>query len=189
MTKTKSIVPEGSSGDWRVERFTVTAADVEMFNMRCMVQPGQGSRFMTAGTYTRLMRGRDVIMSDTRAELNDHWDFVNKARGQVLINGLGLGVCLQMVLAKECVDHVTIIERSEDVIKLVWPSFVDDPRVTLIQADALEWKPAKDDRYDAVWHDIWDNICGDNLPDMHKLHRKYGRRTDWQGSWCRELCQ
>jgi hypothetical protein len=34
-----------------------------------------------------------------------------------------------------------------------------------------------------VWHDIWLDLCTDNLEGMGKLHRKYGRRTDWQGSW------
>ena len=53
------------------------------------------------------------------------------------------------------------------------------------QADALEYKPPRGEQYDVVWHDIWPNICTDNLPEMHKLHRKYGRRCNWQGSWCR----
>ena len=64
-----------------------------------------------------------------------------------------------------------------------------DCKLNIICADALEWKPPKGTRYNAVWHDIWDNICGDNLDDMKKLHRKYGRRTNWQGSWCRDQCE
>ena len=67
--------------------------------------------------------------------------------------------------------------------------YIKDKRVTIINADAFEWKPPKDQRYDVVWHDIWDNICGDNLPEMTKLHRKYGKKTDWQGSWCKYECK
>jgi hypothetical protein len=86
------------------------------------------------------------------------------------------------------VTHVTVIEKSPDVIKLVGPSFAD-PRVTIIEADAYTYQPPKGIRYNAVWHDIWDNICGDNTEGMGKLHRKYGRRTDWQDSWCKAECQ
>jgi hypothetical protein len=35
---------------------------------------------------------------------------------------------------------------------------------------------SKGKRYDMVWHDIWDDICSDNLEGMAKLHRKYGDR-------------
>lgn len=59
----------------------------------------------------------------------------------------------------------------------------------IINADAFAYKPPKSKRYGAVWHDIWANICADNLPEMHKLHRKYGRIADWQGSWCRWQCE
>jgi spermidine synthase len=94
-----------------------------------------------------------------------------------------------MVLEKPEVERVTVIEKSEDVIVLVAPSFSKDNRVQIILADAFEYQPPKGVRYGAVWHDIWDTICGDNLPSMHRLHRKYGRRTEWQNSWCRELCE
>jgi len=74
------------------------------------------------------------------------------------------------------------------VIKLVVP-FYKDKRLTIINADALEWKPPKGQRYDFVWHDIWDDICDDNLKEMEKLHRKYSKKTDWQDSWCKKLCK
>jgi hypothetical protein len=38
-----------------------------------------------------------------------------------------------------------------------------------------------------AWHDVWANICEDNLPLMARLHRRYGRRVNWQGSWSKEV--
>ena len=187
MATVKSKVPEGESGAWRVTKFTITEDDTKIFNLRASWHPG--GRTISAGDFTRLTRSGKVIMSDTRAEIQDHMYFVRVARGNVLVNGLGLGVCLQMLLDKSDVVKITVIEQSEDVIKLVAPYFIRPHRVEIIHADAFDWKPPKGVRYDAVWHDIWDDICADNLPEMHKLHRKYGRRTDWQGSWCRELCE
>ena len=182
------MIPEGTSGDWSVEHFTVNEQDIKLFNLRCQFQPGMGRRTMKPGTYQRLRRGRAVIMTDTPAELQDHSWFVWQATGNVLVNGLGLGCVLRDLLAKPEVKRVTVIENSPDVIALVAPHF-DDRRLTIIEDDAFTWQPPKGERYQAVWHDIWDTICADNLPEMHRLHRKYGRRCDWQGSWCRELCE
>lgn len=179
-------VPEGASGSWRVERFTVSEEAAKMEAIRAIFTPG--GRGVPAGDYTRLMRGGTVVMSDTPNEKRDHAWFVYQAKGRVLINGLGLGMVLGAILLKEAVTHVTVVEASEDVIQLVAPSYAD-PRVNIIHADAMKWKPPAGERYDTVWHDIWDDICADNLPEMATLHRRYGRRAAWQGSWARDLCK
>ena len=188
MESYKVSVPEGESGLWKVEQFTVSKEDASFERMRSLFR---GGRYVPEGTYTRLTRGGRVIMSDTPDEIRDHSYIIRNAKGHVLINGLGIGMVLQACLEKPRVTKVTVIEKSPDVIDLVAPHYREryGDKVEIIQADAFEWKPPKDVRYGAVWHDIWDNICGDNLPEMHKLHRKYGRRTDWQGSWGRELCE
>ena len=148
---------------------------------------------METGTYTKLMRNKTIIMSDTPAEIIDHSYFVYKAKGNVLINGLGLGWVIEALFRKEEVENITVIEKSQDVINLVGKHYIDkcpeNKILTIIHADALIWKAPKGIKFDAVWHDIWDYICSDNLEDMKKLHRKYGKRTKWQGSWCRELCE
>ena len=179
-------VPEGQSGIWRVERFTITLDQAKFESMRMSFRPG--GRHCRAGTYTRLMRDSTVVMSDTPDEKRDHYWFVRIAKGRVLVNGLGIGMVLNALLLKPEVEHVTVVEKSEDVIKLVAPHYAG-PRVEIVHADALEYRPAPGVRFDSVWHDIWDYICADNLPEMHKLHRRYGRRCEWQGSWARELCE
>lgn len=183
-------VPDGKSGAWEVSTFEVSEADARFENIRTAFKPG--CRTISPGKYKRLTRNGNVIMSNTPAEISDHLMFMFKAKvdgGDILINGLGLGVALTKILESDKVKSVTVIEKSKDVINLVAPTFAHDKRVNIIHADAFEWKPPKDKRYDAVWHDIWDNICTDNLPEMTKLHRKYGRRVKWQGSWCKELCK
>lgn len=190
----KVDVPEGESGDWKIERFTVSNEDIVVHNIRCSFKAGMGGRTMEAGTYTKLTRNGAVIMSDTPAEIADHSYFArSRAKGHVLINGLGLGWIVEVLLQKKEVKTITVIEKSKDVIDLVKQHYYDkcpkDKHLIIVHADALEYKPEKGQRYDAVWHDIWDNICADNLEDMKTLHRKYGRRTDWQGSWCRYQCE
>ena len=189
----KVDIPEGENSPWKIERFTVTDEDVKLHNMRCSFQPGMGNRYMVAGTYTRLMRGGTLVMSDTRAEIMDHFDFIRHAKGRVLINGLGMGWVVEALFQKPEVEDIIVVEISPELIELVGPHYFDKlpegKLFSIVNADALEYKPEKGVRFDAVWHDIWDHICADNLEDMKKLHRKYGRRTDWQGSWCRYLCE
>lgn len=181
-------VPEGVSGEWSVSRFTVSEQDAAYTRMRAALNPRERGREVPAGTYTQLRRGRTLVMSDTPAEIMDHLDFIHAATGRVLIHGLGLGMVLKAVLAKPDVTHVDVVEISEDVIRLVAPSYAD-PRVRIRHGDALTYRWPVGFSWDAVWHDVWDNICGDNLPSMKTLHRRYGKRTRWQGSWAREQCE
>ena len=179
----KSTVPEGRAGDWVVERFTVSEEDEKFGAMRAAFSFTSRGRYVPAGTYTRLRRGGVTVMSDTPDEMRDHVAPVRIAHSSVLINGLGLGMAAQAVLRRTDVTDVTVIEKSADVIALVAPH-IADARLTVIEADAFEWKPPKGKRYAVVWHDIWDYICGDNAAEMTTLKRRYGRRADWQGCWC-----
>lgn len=128
-------------------------------------------------------------MSDTPAEMRDHLVAVHRARGSVLINGLGLGMYLQAVLAKPEVADVTVVEIAPEVIRLVGPTYASDPRLTIVCADAFAYEPPKGKRYQCVWHDIWPDINVDDLAQHARLLRKYGRRADWQGAWLHELLQ
>lgn len=183
----KVTVPEGESGPWKIKRFTVSQEDARWHNVREMVGGGGMRRVIQPGTFTSLTRDGVMVMSDTPAEIEDHLAFINLATGSVLINGLGIGMCLKAVLAKKDVTDVTVIEMSPDVIKLVGDHY-KDPRLTIINASAFDYKPPKDKEYRAVWHDIWDHITSDNLPEMTRLHRKYANKACWQGSWCKAEC-
>ncbi len=178
-----SHIPNGVLGSWRVESFEVE--ENELSQRISFFKTGRG---VPAGSYKRLMRGGTCVMSNTPDEIRDFMPFVYKAKGNVLINGLGLGVLLTKLLSMPEITSITCIEASEDVIKLVSPYF-NDARLTIIHGDAYAYTPPKGVKYDAVWHDIWDYICSDNLPQMAKLHQKYARKTHYQDSWGKRLCQ
>jgi spermidine synthase len=163
----KSEIPEGQSGDWKIEKFIITEEDAKRYLLRSQIH---------------------IVMSDTPAEIEDLWQLQYHAKGNILISGLGLGIALQIVLAKPLVFHVTVVEIEPDVIDLVGSYFIRKyaKRVKIIRANAFDWNPPKKFKYDVVWHDIWDDICTDNLAGMTKLRRKYCRRADWQGFWAYE---
>lgn len=185
----KVDVPEGQSGDFKIKRFTVSQEDSEFATLRALIKGGRGA--LPPGDYTGLYEHGRLWMSDTPDEIRDHLQAIRKAKGYVLINGLGLGVVLAAVAAKPEVKHVTVVECSPDVIALVGPHYQErfGDRIEIVQDNAFTYKPPKGIRYGMVWHDIWPDICSDNLPAMKLLHRRYGRRADWQGSWCRSECE
>jgi hypothetical protein len=175
----KVDLPEMIRGMWEVKHFTVDRIDIHSFVRGRGVPVGE--------TFTKLTRHGSIVMSDTPAEMRDHREAVYRATGSCLLNGLGIGMVLKNILLKNEVTAVTVVEISQELIDLISPHY-NDSRITFICADAMTYKPPKGKRYNMVWHDIWDNICGDNLPQMETLHRKYGWRTDWQGSWCKYEC-
>lgn len=182
----KVNLPEGQSGDWKIEIFEVSEQEAQFDNIRNLINAR--SRYMSPGRYTRLTYCGRVIMSDTHDEMYDHQFFVHRAKGNILINGLGIGMVLKNVLLKPEVDLVIVNELSEDVIKLV-ASHYQDPRLTINHTDAFTWKPKNGLKFDNIWHDIWISRCTDNLEDMKKLCRRYGKwktPNGYQGCWSRE---
>jgi hypothetical protein len=104
-----------------------------------------------------------------------------------------LGMVADLMLQKKEVTHVTVVELDPDVIQLTarWlrKKHITNDRLTIIQGNALTYKHIAGTKWNVVWHDIWPDISEENLTDMHKLHRSFGGRCDWQGSWARELCE
>ena len=192
MDNYKVNIPVGESGLWKIEKFEVSRKGADFNNARASFSFSCRGQRIEPGTYTRLLYERTTVMSDTLSEIRDHMGIINAAKGRVLIGGLGLGMVLQACLEKPGVEHVTVIEKSSDVIKLVGEHYKAkyEDRLSIIQGDILEWKPAKGQRWDAAWFDIWNEKCGDNTDQMSTLNRRYGRRTDWKGCWgeyeCRE---
>lgn len=182
-------VPAGAAGPWVIEKMLVDEIGAKRFNM---IESLHGSRRMIEpGEYTSLKYRGAIVMSDTPAEKSDHAEAVRIARGRCLVNGLGIGMVVNAMLLKPVVARVTVVEISKDVIDLVAPHYTElfGDRFQVVHADAYTYKPPICSKYDVVWHDIWGDISAENLEGMRRLHRKYGRRTVWQGSWCRDQCE
>lgn len=178
-------LPEGECGDLRVEKFTIQPNDPGAVHYALKGRP------IPPGTYTRLMRGRQLWMSDTQQEAIDHMEVrrqIQAAGGRILIVGLGLGMIVKQALACPAVTHVDVVEIDEDVVKLVGPSY-SGPRCTIHHADAYQITWPRGTHWTVAWFDIWPDLCADNLPQMARLARSYGRRADWKGYWGKEETQ
>jgi hypothetical protein len=168
----------------KIETFTVNDDQVRFFNLREHFN-GFPSR-LRPGTYTRLYVNSELVMSDTPDEIQAHLEPIRRATGTCLVNGLGLGVVIQGMLEKPAVERVYVVEKNPDVATYVGYHYLKKygmDRLQIIIADALTYRPPKGQHYQVVWHDIWPDICTDNLPQYTTLLRRYGRRCDWQGAW------
>lgn len=152
-------------------------------------------RILPAGEVTYLMRTTEatvhlkhpgeVVMEDTIFELKSHLGFILNASGNVLITGLGLGCVIRGLLANPKVKHITCIEKSGDVLKLV-QLYMPADRLEIIHADALEWTKENKFEFDYAWHDLWTDRCkGEpHLDVWHtKLIRNCVKKVKNQGAW------
>ena len=177
-----------SQGDWSLSAFEVSEAEAKFHNLRCDINRRYAQR-ISPGRYMQLAhRRRGIVMSNTPMEVRTNLEAYRQARGKVLINGLGMGMLLDGILRKPEVESVRVIELDPDVIALVGPRFADNPKCEIIQADAFEYRPARGEVFDYVWHDIWDDISAENIEQMKKLVRQYRKpRALAQGVWSRDL--
>jgi hypothetical protein len=183
----KVTVPEGKSGDWEVRNIT---APRPWRNPRWERSIGIVRR-VPRGMYTALVHKNSIVMSDTPDEIRDHLPAIEKAQGEVLVTGLGLGVVVQAMLRKPEVTNVTVLEKSPAGITLVAPHYQQQfgARFAVIHADAFTWQPPQGSRYAVVWHDIWTYFLPENLIQMDMLEQHYQPVADWQGFWGKELSE
>jgi len=184
----KVDLPFGESvGDVKIVPIEIDDETALISHIAAAFNNGRGK--IWPGTYTGLMRGGDLWMSDSPDEISDHYPAIEMAEtlgGRVLINGLGLGMVAKAALALPNVEHVDVVELDEDVIKLVGPHYECD-RLTIHHADAFTIEWPSDARWDVVWHDIWLPISPDNLPEIARPKGKYAERAEWQGAWSEDL--
>jgi hypothetical protein len=178
--------PEARSGDVEVKRQVTTEERALVLNLDRKNVQLRGIRAYP-GTFTYLFLGGEVWMSDTPDEVADHVPFIHAARGNVLVNGLGLGVVVQALLRKPEVTRIDVVEKSPDVARLIGPCFAQDPRFCLHVADAWEWTPPEGLRYDWAWHDIWRDISPDNLAEFTRIRKRYFRVARRQWCWAEEM--
>jgi hypothetical protein len=140
MTRIIVDIPEATSGDFEIK---VENTDFVAFETEPLAD------------YTFLYKDGDRIMQDTHKEYAEHQPLWDGATGDVLIGGLGLGMVHQKLIDNPNVTSVTVVEKYQDVIDLVWDACPKDSSFTLIHDDITTWKITGN--YNYVWIDTWLN--------------------------------
>ena len=133
------------------------------------------------------------VMSDTPTEIREMGHALKHAHGRVLITGLGLGCLVAGLLSNPDVTEIVVVEIDRDVIALTGKWYKAEPRVTIVNDDAIRFAAGYDGPdFDYAWHDIWTHIGDRNLDDdslaehgisYESMFVNYDRFCDHQGAW------
>ena len=113
-------------------------------------------------------------MTLTPVDLDTSEKAIEDAHGRVVTFGLGLGYYAYMVSEKSNVESITVIEKSENVIKLfnqyILPQFSHPEKVKIINADAFEYAEFQmpKEKFDYAFVDTWRD-ASDGAPMYKKM--------------------
>lgn len=173
-----------------------------------ILNPRQGERFslerftvpkwherlygVLAGDYMRLKDNdegfNNVVMSDTPMERRTNAEFINKAHGDVLIAGLGIGMIIIPLLKKDNIRSITVVEKFSEVIELVADQLPQDERLNIIQGDIFNNTFPRGTKFDTIYFDIWNYINNvvyetEMLP-LKKLYKRCLRdKSSYMACW------
>lgn len=187
------IVPECAQGCASIKHVVLDGVG----GRNSMYVHGEYKTASPAGTYVNLRiaddKGRaQIMMSDLYYERETCVEVVERAHGNVLIAGLGIGMILHPILRKPDVRSLTVVEKYPEVVDLVAPTLPFDSRLSIVTADIFTWEPPPGAPYDVIWFDIWPDMEVSRLEEMERLHRRfepYLNRENprlWMESWHRE---
>lgn len=141
---------------------------------------------------TALRQNGEFWMTDNPAEANTTDPCVEKAHGNVLTFGLGIGYFVYMCLLKPEVKSVTVVELSESVInmfkKYILPQFPKDKEVHIIHGNAFDYFN-KDfiDQFDYTFVDVWKNH-EDGYGMIEKMLEQYLPPYEDVDFWIESTC-
>jgi len=175
--------------EFEVVHYELTREEIELSQLRDFLNFRREHSRQRPGTIVQLKdKYGEIMMSDTEMERRTNIHFLWEAKGDVLIGGLGLGMTLLAVQAKEEVNSITVIEIHQEIIDLVVPQLPLNGKVSVICGDIFEWYPPQGVKYDTIYFDVWSDVCGDNYEDMKKLHRRFARRLNRENLNCWMSC-
>lgn len=181
----KNINIESIKGDnWKFEKQNYKPFEAFVFNDLKNMNDGriipQIGFFPEEFYYPAVLQNNRVWMLVTPNEIETMQNAVNKARGNVLTYGLGLGYFAYMASIKDDVSSVTIVERDKEIIdlfkKYILPQFKCKDKVKILQYDAFFYAEnyMSKGKYDLIFTDLWhDPSDGVDLYLKMKDHEKY----------------
>ncbi len=111
--------------------------------------------------FPAVLEGDNEWMTLTPVDLDTSVDAIRAAFGRVVTFGLGLGYYAYMVSEKAEVESITVVEKSEEIIKLfkkhILPQFPNKHKVKIVNSDAFEYAEhvMPNERFDVAFVDTW----------------------------------
>ncbi len=134
------------------------------------------SFFEEGFSFPAVLEDGNEWMTLTPVDVDTCKSAIKKAHGRVITFGLGLGYFAYMVSEKSEVESITVVEKSENVIRLfekhILPKFAHKEKVKIVNADAFEYaeKEMPKESFDYAFVDTWRD-ASDGLPMYEKMKR------------------
>lgn len=146
-----------------IEPFELMFYDVPFYLYDTNVLLPSVGCFKDRFSYPCLLDNKREWMALTPYEISTMQPHIDKAKGDLLVLGCGIGYYAYMTSLKEDVTSVTIIEKGKDVAELfrkyVLPQFEFKSKIKLIEDDAFSYiDNLPDGKYHMCFADIYDGM-------------------------------
>lgn len=183
LDRIKISLPDNTIGDWCIHNYSCSLMDI--FNH---FSPGTSKSHIGDEDFLEytVLSHKDfgLVMVDSHKEFKEHELLWNNAKGNILIGGLGVGMVNEKLINMPNINSITIVEKSEEVIELVWPYCKKDERFTLVQADIDAWSVPSNSYWDYAWFDTWLSTVNVELGEYSRaLVEKYSIFCKKMGFW------
>lgn len=128
--------------------------------------------FTESFRFPAILEDGNEWMTLTPVDLDTCEEAIEKAHGRVVTFGLGLGYYAYMASEKDEVESVTVVELSEDVIRLfkehILPKMPNAHKIKIVRSDAFEYaeRVMPRENFNIAFVDTWRD-AGDGAP-MYK---------------------
>ena len=176
----KNIAPKETvtDGSWEIKweyypPFRAAIADDMIIKSNFAEIPPIGF-FEEGFSFPAVLEDGNEWMTLTPVDVDTCKNEIEKAHGRVVTFGLGLGYYTYMVSEKSEVESVTVVEKSENVIRLfekhILPRFAHKEKVKIVNADAFEYaeKVMPKENFDYAFVDTWRD-ASDGLPMYERM--------------------
>ena len=131
-----------------------------------------------------------TMMTNNEFEMITNQKFIDNAKGDVIIFGLGIGLIIYPLLQDDNIKSITIVEVDKDLIDETFPILLKadtKSKLKVVNSDAFQYQDDK--KYDTIYFDIWAIINEQAFSEMKVLSNKFSSNLNqdgWIESWCSE---
>ena len=95
-----TVVPEGQSGNYKIEHFDISESEAKLARMRAVISSDSMGTHIKSGRFAKLTINSSIIMSDAGGDRWASREAIYSSTGNVLIAGLGIGMILTVIVPK-----------------------------------------------------------------------------------------
>jgi len=128
------------------------------------------------GLFTKELNNQ-LIMTNGTYEKIWNYDFVKKAKGDVLIGGLGIGLIVLAIQDKPEVTSITIVEKFQDIKDFISSKLPFNNKVNIIVSDFFDYKVPEGIKYDTMFIDLYGDVVSQRTWFLEN-YSQYKRNED-----------